>query len=365
MPAGGTLTIATSVPDDELVRVTVADTGHGISAEHLPRIFDPFFTTKSDWPGIGMGLSVVHKTIEDHGGSIEVESDVDKGTTFVLTFPAHAGDGGDPLAMIAARKQTPLAPLRRPGLAGAGRRRRRCSARPGCRACCSSGRCRCRAAAPVSTAATAPFGGAPISEIGGGAAEIANLFRLVTAQGQVEAYRDGQWIPIPRGDLLRSPDVVRTSAGRARRAEPGPVDGDRAQGERRDPPRPTVEERGQRRPAARQGVRARAARRRSPDHDRQRDAHVERRADALRREGRRDTGACRSPPPRARCGSCRRAKRSWCARARRASAERGGVPERSRAHPRGDPAAASSGPRASGTPRRAPISGNGQPELAR
>jgi hypothetical protein len=69
------------------------------------------------------------------------------------------------------------------------------------------------AAAPVSTAVAAPFGGAPISDLGGGAAEVANLFRLVTAQGQVETYRDGQWSPIPRGDLLRSPDVVRTSSG--------------------------------------------------------------------------------------------------------------------------------------------------------
>ena len=67
-------------------------------------------------------------------------------------------------------------------------------------------------AAPISTTGVAaPFGGAPISEIGGGAAEVANLFRLVTSQGHVEAYRDGQWSPIPRGDLLRSPDVVRTS----------------------------------------------------------------------------------------------------------------------------------------------------------
>jgi len=69
------------------------------------------------------------------------------------------------------------------------------------------------AAAPISNAATGPFGGAPLSEIGGGAAETANLFRLVTSQGHVEAYRDGQWSPIPRGDLLRSPDVVRTSTG--------------------------------------------------------------------------------------------------------------------------------------------------------
>jgi signal transduction histidine kinase len=90
MEGGGTLTIATTVPDDKLLRVTIADTGHGIDPADLPRIFDPFFTTKGDWSGIGMGLSVVHKTIEDHGGSIEVTSDVDKGTTFLLTFPAHA-----------------------------------------------------------------------------------------------------------------------------------------------------------------------------------------------------------------------------------------------------------------------------------
>jgi signal transduction histidine kinase len=93
MEHGGTLVVATTVPDDKLVRVSITDTGHGISPEILPRIFDPFFTTKGDWAGIGMGLSVVHKTIEDHAGSIEVLSDVDKGTTVVVTFPAHAGAG--------------------------------------------------------------------------------------------------------------------------------------------------------------------------------------------------------------------------------------------------------------------------------
>ncbi|HET6150451.1 MAG TPA: ATP-binding protein [Polyangia bacterium] len=93
MDGGGTLTIATTVPDDKLLRVTISDTGHGIDPAHLPRIFDPFFTTKGDWAGIGMGLSVVHKTVEDHGGSIEVDSDVDKGTRFVLTFPTHVRAG--------------------------------------------------------------------------------------------------------------------------------------------------------------------------------------------------------------------------------------------------------------------------------
>jgi two-component system NtrC family sensor kinase len=88
----GTLTIEAStmaVAADRLVRITVSDTGRGISPEHLPRIFDPFFTTKTgDWAGVGMGLSVVHKTIEDHGGTIQAHSVVGKGTTFVMTFPS-------------------------------------------------------------------------------------------------------------------------------------------------------------------------------------------------------------------------------------------------------------------------------------
>jgi signal transduction histidine kinase len=87
--AGGrTLTLETALTAEKLVRVVVSDTGRGISAEHLPRIFDPFFTTKAaDWAGLGMGLSVVHKTIEDHGGTIQVHSELGKGTSFQMTFP--------------------------------------------------------------------------------------------------------------------------------------------------------------------------------------------------------------------------------------------------------------------------------------
>jgi signal transduction histidine kinase len=85
---GGRLTLETSVTGEKLARVTVSDTGRGISAEHLPRIFDPFFTTKAgDWSGVGMGLSVVHKTIEDHGGTIQVQSELGKGSSFQMTFP--------------------------------------------------------------------------------------------------------------------------------------------------------------------------------------------------------------------------------------------------------------------------------------
>jgi signal transduction histidine kinase len=88
-PAGGTLTVETAVTSERLVRVVLGDTGRGISPEHLSRIFDPFFTTKaSEWTGTGMGLSVVHKTIEDHGATIQVASELGKGTTFQITFPA-------------------------------------------------------------------------------------------------------------------------------------------------------------------------------------------------------------------------------------------------------------------------------------
>jgi signal transduction histidine kinase len=90
MPKGGTITIETSAADDSLVRVNVRDTGRGISPEHLPRIFDPFFTTKGDWAGTGMGLAVVHKTIEDHRGAIQVQSQVGVGTNVGMTFPVNA-----------------------------------------------------------------------------------------------------------------------------------------------------------------------------------------------------------------------------------------------------------------------------------
>ncbi len=91
MEKGGRLTVETLIPEHDLVRVGVSDTGRGIRPEHVQRIFDPFFTTKADWTGTGMGLSVVHKIVEDHGGTIRVSSEVDKGTTFWLTFPMFVG----------------------------------------------------------------------------------------------------------------------------------------------------------------------------------------------------------------------------------------------------------------------------------
>jgi two-component system sensor histidine kinase PilS (NtrC family) len=66
--------------------LTVSDTGKGIAPKDINRIFDPFFTTKEG--GSGLGLSIVHKIVETHGGDISVESQPERGTTFSLTFPA-------------------------------------------------------------------------------------------------------------------------------------------------------------------------------------------------------------------------------------------------------------------------------------
>jgi two-component system sensor histidine kinase AtoS len=66
----------------------VRDTGSGIPPETLPKIFDPFFTTKAE--GTGLGLSISHGIVHDHRGTLEVRSEVGKGSTFTLTFPLDA-----------------------------------------------------------------------------------------------------------------------------------------------------------------------------------------------------------------------------------------------------------------------------------
>jgi len=69
----------------EVLRITVRDDGEGIRKEDIPHVFDPFFTTK-DY-GTGLGLSVVHGIIQEHGGQIEVESELRKGTSFHILLP--------------------------------------------------------------------------------------------------------------------------------------------------------------------------------------------------------------------------------------------------------------------------------------
>jgi signal transduction histidine kinase len=73
--------------DEEGAVIKIADSGIGIPAERFDRIFDPFYTDKDN--GTGLGLSVTHKIITDHGGHIDVESEVGAGTTFTVKLPGR------------------------------------------------------------------------------------------------------------------------------------------------------------------------------------------------------------------------------------------------------------------------------------
>jgi two-component system NtrC family sensor kinase len=89
MPDGGELRIATSAEDGKVV-IRVSDTGHGINPEILGRIFDPFFTSKPVGKGTGLGLSVSHGIVQQHDGTIDVESTEGVGSTFTVKLPALA-----------------------------------------------------------------------------------------------------------------------------------------------------------------------------------------------------------------------------------------------------------------------------------
>ena len=83
----GTIIVRTGMRGPAHVTVEVADNGHGIAADLLPKIFDPFFTTKAVGKGTGLGLSICFKIVENHGGKLEVQSRPGAGTRFILVLP--------------------------------------------------------------------------------------------------------------------------------------------------------------------------------------------------------------------------------------------------------------------------------------
>ncbi len=120
MARGGKLTIATRTVDvgaddcrrhaglrpGRYVRMTVSDTGHGMSAETMKRIFEPFFTTKEVGEGTGLGLSVVYGIVRDHAGDVRCDSKPGIGTTFTVDLLV-AGEGASDDAAEAAERAAP------------------------------------------------------------------------------------------------------------------------------------------------------------------------------------------------------------------------------------------------------------------
>jgi two-component system, cell cycle sensor histidine kinase and response regulator CckA len=106
MPKGGRLIVETApvtladttqftkhvARPGEFVRLSIADTGSGVAPENLPHLFEPFFTTKDVGKGTGLGLATVFGIVEQHQGWIEVESQVNEGTTFHIYFPRLVGN---------------------------------------------------------------------------------------------------------------------------------------------------------------------------------------------------------------------------------------------------------------------------------
>jgi two-component system NtrC family sensor kinase len=87
MPDGGRLVVGTTLGEDGCVKLTFQDSGAGISPENLEKIFEPFFTTKKR--GTGLGLAITRTIVEQHGGRIEVASEVGKGTLVTVNLPAR------------------------------------------------------------------------------------------------------------------------------------------------------------------------------------------------------------------------------------------------------------------------------------
>ncbi|OLB08549.1 MAG: hypothetical protein DMD98_13865 [Candidatus Rokuibacteriota bacterium] len=87
MPEGGELRVGATVVPGQRLEVWVADSGHGIAPDDLAHVFEPFFSTKPG--GTGLGLSLVHRIVQEHGGEVDVRSTLGLGTTFTVTLPTR------------------------------------------------------------------------------------------------------------------------------------------------------------------------------------------------------------------------------------------------------------------------------------
>jgi hypothetical protein len=93
MPQGGALTLRTRRWGPDKVRLEVEDTGEGIPEEIRSRIVEPFFTTKDVGKGTGLGLSLVYDFLQQQGGTLEVESEVGRGTIMIIEWPVAPLEG--------------------------------------------------------------------------------------------------------------------------------------------------------------------------------------------------------------------------------------------------------------------------------
>ena len=94
MPSGGRLRVALTIEEQPPrgYRVEIADSGAGIDPQHLPRLFEPFFSTKQG--GTGLELALTQHLVLEHGGTIAVDSEPGRGTTFTVRVPVAPIEGG-------------------------------------------------------------------------------------------------------------------------------------------------------------------------------------------------------------------------------------------------------------------------------
>ncbi len=95
MEGNGRLTLTTRFePDDQFIELQFANTGPAIAKDNLDKIFDPFFTTKDTGHGVGLGLAISYGIVKEHRGTITVESEPGKGTTFIVRLPVTSNGNG-------------------------------------------------------------------------------------------------------------------------------------------------------------------------------------------------------------------------------------------------------------------------------